>query len=169
MTKSSAIAPTPDDPHRDARWNIVYCDTFDRECPPSVEVEGRGLVPGLIELWARFLFETVQTVSSNRNGTVAQLPSRGFSEFALSVDGVACGVSLRGSLVGAHRLKNWVFAAAADDAAGILDRADLRVLRAVAEAHAASGSLDDAALVVLDAAESARDIDDLLHRVAKLR
>ena len=42
-----------DDPARETEWEVWYLDTFDRECPPSVDVRGRGLVRGLIELWAR--------------------------------------------------------------------------------------------------------------------
>jgi hypothetical protein len=44
----------------EAEREVWYQDTFDRECPPSVDVRGRGLVEGLTELWARHLFETVR-------------------------------------------------------------------------------------------------------------
>ena len=56
----------------EAEWEVWYQDTFDRECPRQVEVAGRGLVEGLIQLWARHLFETVQADGQ-----------RGFSRFNL--------------------------------------------------------------------------------------
>jgi len=47
------------DPDPEAEWQVWYRDTFDRECPPSVDVSGFGLAKGLTELWARHLFEAV--------------------------------------------------------------------------------------------------------------
>jgi hypothetical protein len=47
-------------PAPEAEWELWYRDTFDIECPPNVDVCGRGLVKGLMELWARYLFETVR-------------------------------------------------------------------------------------------------------------
>jgi len=35
MAKPSAIEPAADDPRPEVRWEIVSCDTFDRECSPS--------------------------------------------------------------------------------------------------------------------------------------
>ena len=38
------------DPAPEAEWELWYRDTFDMECPPSVDVSGRGLAKGLMEL-----------------------------------------------------------------------------------------------------------------------
>ena len=57
---------SPPDPAPEAEWQVWYQDTFDRECPPSVDVRGRGLVSGLTELWARHLFETVRPGGDRR-------------------------------------------------------------------------------------------------------
>ena len=99
--KQSELSPAPDDPQPTLRWKIYYDDRFDRDMPATVEVEGVGLVPALAELWARFLFETVQTASSWRDGKVEEIPDRGFSEFTLTGDQLR--VALHGSLAGAFR------------------------------------------------------------------
>ena len=152
------------DPQPALRWVVVYNDTFDRETPTSVEAEGVGLVPALVELWKRFLFETVQSASSNREGSLESIPSRGFSEFTLIATAGGLHLQLAGSLVGAHRLKTWMFAQQ-----GSVGTADVVLLRDLAETHASSGSIEDAALAVLDAAEAAANRADFEGRLAQLR
>ena len=155
MAKPSTLAPAKDDPRPNARWEVIYRDMFDRSDPARAEVTGRGLVPGLIELWARFLFETVQSGSS-----------RGFSEFTLTIEGVT--IDITGSLVGGQQLQRWAFPNKSSYG-GVLDGADLGVLRALAETHAASGSLEQASLALLDAAEAAGDAAAFLVRLGELR
>lgn len=166
MPRQSELVVAADDPRPALRWEVIYSDRFDREMPPSVEVEGRGLVPGLAELWARFLFETVQVASFHRDGAVEEIPSRGFSEFWLSGKGLR--VEIDGSLVGAHRLKQWVFEAP-DPTIGIVANANAKRLRSLAETHARASSIESAGLAILDAAESAVDSSVLEHQIEVLR
>ena len=122
--KQSALVVPADDPQPSAAWKIQYDDTFDRETPSSVEVAGKGLYPGLVELWARFLFETVQGGSM-----------RGFSEFSLWIPQLI--VRVDGDMTVAHKMKQWVFGSATTSMHGVLDevrRHDL--LDAIARCHA---------------------------------
>ena len=105
------------------RWQLWYRDTFDRECPPQVDAQGQGLLNGLVELWARHLFETVRL----RGGL-------GFSRFHLqwAPDGRA---EIVGDLEGAQRLRKWVFGDQEHTRKGYVDAADQRLLKRVATTH----------------------------------
>jgi hypothetical protein len=166
VPKQSALLPAADDPRPALRWKVLYDDRFDREAPVSTEVEGRGLVPGLAELWARFLFETVQTASSHRDGGVEEIPSRGFSEFRLIADDIH--LEIDGSLAGATRLKHWMFPTP-NRYLGIVEGAESQLLRELAETHARAGSIEDAALAILDAAEAAADRAAFVVALGELR
>jgi hypothetical protein len=166
VAKQTSLAPALDDPQPALRWQVIYTDRFDREMPPSVEVEGQGLVVGLAELWARFLLETVQLASAHRDGKLEEQPSRGFSEFQLAAAGLR--VDLDGSLLGAHRLKRWMFAQATTTS-GIVEGANANLLRLLADTHARAGAVDTAALAILDAAEAAVDEPDFALRLGQLR
>jgi hypothetical protein len=96
---------------------------FDRECPPSVDVSGRGLVHGLTELWARYLFETVRPDGSE-----------GFSRFRLWWG--RGQVLVEGDLHGAARVRAWVFGGKSRADTGYVAAADARLLRKIALAHA---------------------------------
>ena len=111
------------DPAADVEWEVWYRDTFDRECPPSVDVRGRGLVAGLMELWARHLFETVRPDGG-----------RGFSRFHLRSPGRS--VEIDGDRAGATRLRGWVFGSKRTSRKGYVQEGDARLLRQVAVAHA---------------------------------
>ncbi len=82
-----------------AEWQIWYQDTFDRECPRQVEISGRGLVEGLIELWTRHLYETVQA-----NG------QKSFSRFNLWWQQEHKSIKVVGEWDGAIRLREWIYA-----------------------------------------------------------
>ena len=82
----------------DAEWEIWYQDTFDRECPRQVEIIGQGLVEGLIGLWTRHLYETVQA-----NG------QRGFSRFNLWWKQESKSIEVVGEWEGVVRLRGWVY------------------------------------------------------------
>lgn len=166
MAKVSALVPAADDPQPTLQWELIYSDRFDRESPASVEVEGRGLVPGLAELWARFLFETVQVATGHRDGVIEDIPSRGFSEFMLS--GAGLTIDIQGSLAGAFRLKQWMFPQP-NVYLGVVEGAETQLLRALAETHARAGSIEDAALAILDAAEAATDEADFVKQLRLLR
>jgi hypothetical protein len=97
MPRKSFIAAPPDDPSPTCHWEIIHGDTFDRDEPARAEVEGTGVIPGLMELWASFLFETVHFGSrSLGNGQVEPVALKGFSSFHLWFDGGTEGVWLDG-------------------------------------------------------------------------
>ena len=111
------------DPAPEAEWKVWYRDTFDRECPPQVDVSGRGLVKGLMELWARHLFETVRP----NGGT-------GFSRFHLRWE---CGtVDIRGDQEGATRLRGWVFGTKVHSRKGYVGEGHTQLLAKIAISHA---------------------------------
>ena len=144
------------DPVPEAEWGVWYRDTFDRECPPSVDVRGRGLVSGLVELWARHLFETVRPGGA-----------QGFSRFHLRW-GQAMFVRVEGSWAGATRLREWVFGAKAHTRRGYVKAGDARLLVKVAVTHARLIVGDQAADQILEAAADAQDRPDFERRLAAL-
>ncbi len=111
------------DPLPDAAWQVWYRDTFDREMPPSIDISGRGLVKGLMELWARYLFETVR-----------QDGGKGFSRFHLMWAGRQ--VVIDGDWQGAIRLREWVFGKKEHISRGYVAEADASLLRRIAVNHA---------------------------------
>lgn len=111
------------DPDPEAEWEIWYRDTFDRESPPSVDARGRGLVEGLMELWARHLFETVRPGGG-----------KGFSRFHLRYK--EAGIHIVGSWEGAVHLRLWVYGDEAHTQAGYVAAADPDLLRRIAVTHA---------------------------------
>lgn len=82
----------------DAEWEVWYQDTFDRECPRQVVIFGQGLVEGLIELWSRHLYETVQA-----NG------QKNFSRFNLWWKQENKSIEVVGEWEGVVRLRGWVY------------------------------------------------------------
>jgi len=104
-------------------WAIWYQDTFDQDSPPSVEVRGEGLVNGLVELWARYLFETVQADGQ-----------RGFSHFHLRWE--QAKIDIQGDWQGARRLRWWMFGEKTESFSGYVQEADTELLNQVAHTHA---------------------------------
>lgn len=102
------------------RWSLFYQDTFDRDSSPSLEVEGCGLVPGLMELWVRYLGEELG----------------GFSAFNLALE--TTGVRIQGPRPVMERLKHWVLEGRPLDN-GHLKAADLEFTRQLALGHARLG------------------------------
>jgi len=90
--RQTTIARSQDSAH----WRLIYTDIFDREMPPQVEAEGHGLEAGLMQLWTRFLSETVRPEGFE-----------GFARFHLASDGPS--VSIRGDWEGAKRLRRWIY------------------------------------------------------------
>ncbi len=120
--KQTTLRAAADDPQPTLTWEVVYTDTFDRRAPPSIDVAGAGLVPGLVELWARYLFESVKA------------SGRGFSRFCLATS-ARSQISIDGDFNVARRLKSWVFGDATSSMGGVLDEANLDRLMAIARAH----------------------------------
>jgi hypothetical protein len=81
-----------------AVWEVWYQDMFDRETPRQVEVTGQLLVEGLVELWARHLFGTVQ-----KDG------KKGFCRFNLWWIPEGKSIEVVGDWEGQVRLRKWVY------------------------------------------------------------
>jgi hypothetical protein len=137
--RTLVMPETPDS----GEWEVWYRDTFDRECPPRLEVRGQGLVEGLVELWARYLFESID----------------GFSQFSLRWKGQAW-IEIAGDVTGARRLRQWVFGSKEHAERGYVTEADPQVLRVVAAAHATLALAGQTSEAILSAAASAADRDE---------
>lgn len=106
-------------PASEAEWEIWYQDLFDRESPRLVEISGRGLVNGLIELWRRHLFESVQEDGG-----------KGFSRFNLWWKQMGRSIEVNGAWQGQMQLREWVFAGKGYGKLG-----NQSVLEKIAKAH----------------------------------
>jgi hypothetical protein len=133
------------------QYNTVY--QFDLECPPSVDIRGHGLVKGLVELWARHLFETVRP-----NG------NRGFSRFHLHWEGRRA-IAIEGDWQGATRLRQWVFGWKTHGRKGYVNEGDTRLLKKIAVTHARLILADQPDEQILAAAASAVDRKDFEARL----
>ncbi len=136
MPRASSLVPDADDPAADLTWAISARDTFDRESPTSAELTGRGVIPGLMELWAKFLFETVQLSQRHHgDGVRTQEASRGFTEFWLQFDGQGAD-HIDGDFACAGRIRHWIYGATRHTMRRAIDEADQELLRTIALAHA---------------------------------
>jgi hypothetical protein len=145
------------DPAPQAEWEVWYRDTFDRECPPSIDARGRGLVRGLTELWARHLFETVRPGGG-----------RGFSRFHLLWK-PARAVAIDGDWRGATRLRSWIFGEKEHTRRGYVAEGDARLLSQVAGAHATLLLAERSGAEILAAATAARDRGDFERWLTSIR
>ena len=148
-----------DDPAPEAEWEVWYRDIFDRECPPSVDVGGRGLVRGLMELWARYLFETVRPGGSE-----------GFSRFHLRCERTHVGIE--GDWEGATRLREWVFGTKEHGRKGYVAEGDARLLEIIAATHAnlvMTNQRSDQILAVAAASVDRQDFEARLLGLAQRR
>ena len=143
----------------DARWKIWFQDNFDLECPRQVELVGHGLVKGLMELWVRHLFESVQ-------------PDRvwGFSHFNLWWDQEARSLEIVGEEVGQVRLRKWIFGDKQFSSKNLLQTADKNLLGAVARAHyelVIANQTSEAILAVAKTANSRKDFEEKMLRLVE--
>jgi hypothetical protein len=145
------------DPAPDAEWEIWYEDTFDRECPRQVEVAGLGLAKGLMELWARHLFETVQP-----NG------QKGFSRFNLWRKQKEQSIEIVGTWAGSTRLREWVFGDRRRAREGYVKDGDEDLLAKLAVTHTNLILAGRTSEVVLDAAGASVDQEDFEARLNAL-
>jgi hypothetical protein len=144
------------DPASEAEWEVWYRDTFDRECPPSVDVRGRGLVEGLTALWAHHLFETVRPGGGE-----------GFSHFHLRWE-AGRFVRIEGDRAGATRLRAWVYGRKEHTRRGYVAAGDARLLRQSATVHALLLLAGRSSAEVLAAAAEAADRRDFDRRLQAL-
>ncbi len=107
-----------------AEWNFWYQDNFDLECPRQLDNSGRGLIEGLIELWAHHLYETIQPTGF-----------LGFDRYNLWWKQRKCSIEIIGEITGQVKLRQWVYGDRRSSAAGCMEIADKDLLRILAEAH----------------------------------
>jgi hypothetical protein len=141
----------------EAEWEVWYQDTFDRECPRQVEVAGRGLVEGLIQLWARHLFETVQADGQ-----------RGFSRFNLWWKQERRSVVVVGEWEGQARLRRWVYGDERWTREGYIDEGDRDLLGQVASSHARRLLVGESSDAILEVAKASATRDDFVEHLLNL-
>ena len=144
----------------EAKWQVWYQDVFDRECPRSVEIAGRGLVKGLTELWARHLFETVQASGQ-----------KGFSRFNLWWEEQEQSIAVVGDWTGHIRLRKWVFGSKRQARKGYVRDGDEKLLARVAATHAnliLAGQTSEAILAAAEASSSRKDFEARLSSLESL-
>lgn len=146
------------DPAPEAAWEIWYQDTFDLECPRQVDVAGVGLVNGLIELWARHLFETVQVDGQE-----------GFSRFNLWWKQKGRSIKVVGEWGGLTRLRGWIFWDKRQTYEGYVQEGDQGLLRKVAAAHASLVLAGQTSEAILVAAKMSTDRKDFETRLSNLQ
>jgi len=138
------------DPAPKADWEVWYRDTFDRECPPKVDAYGNGLVKGLMELWARHLFEGLN----------------GFSRFDLFWKQEKKWIEICGNGKGAARLRTWMFGAKETADRGYVEEADIELLEKTAIAHAKLILMNKTSDFILGLAATAADRQDFETQVS---
>lgn len=143
--------------YSDEEWEVWYVDTFDRDFPPRREVGGQGLVNGLVELWARHMFEHVQPDGK-----------RGFSSFHLKWR--QGRVMIQGDMSGARRLREWLFGEKTTTYTSSIEEADPQLLGKLATAHARLIERQEKAERILEVALAAEDkldfsaqLDEVIH------
>ncbi|MFL7791076.1 MAG: hypothetical protein AB8I69_02970 [Anaerolineae bacterium] len=142
------------DPDPEAEWQVWYEDTFDRECPRQVEIAGRGLANGLIELWTRHLFETVQADGQE-----------GFSRFNLWWKQKEQSITIIGKWEGSIRVRKWIFGDNRQTYAEYTHEGDKELLMTLAVTHGnlvLDGRTSEAILAEAKAASSRKDFETRL-------
>ena len=145
------------DPAPEAEWQIWYQDMFDRECPRQVEVSGQGLVSGLIELWAHYLFETVQPDGRE-----------GFSRFNLWWKQRGRSVEIIGGKAGLARLKGWAFGDQQRTNKSTIQGGNRKLLKKVAVTHSHLVLTDQTSEAILATAEAAANQKDFERQLENL-
>jgi hypothetical protein len=144
----------------DANWQIWYQDTFDRDCPRRIEVEGEGLLVGLIALWKRHLFETVQEA-----GWV------GFSHFDLWWEQEKTSIRVVGNWDGQVQLRRWVYPKGVEPKREPYEeRADEGLLRSIAKVHRIKilhGETSEAIVKLASETERCDDFKNLLKHLLR--
>lgn len=134
-------------------WTVWYRDTFDHEAPARIDVSGKGLTQGLAELWARYLFETVQASGQ-----------QGFSRFHLEWGGHGF-IQIEGDWQGAKRLRFWLFGNKHHSYTGYVKEADPALLEHLANSHIRLIGNPQATHHILSIAAIARDAEDFASRL----
>lgn len=147
----------PENAESESEWKVMYQDNFDRECPRQVEAAGQGLVEGLIELWARHLYETVQA-----NG------QPGFSHFNLWWTQKGISVEVLGEWDGQVRLRGWVYRNMRQANKGYLEQADKDLLESIAECHKDHILRGETSEAILAAAKASGSRESFIQQLLNL-
>ncbi len=106
------------------QWEIWYQDNFDLSTSRQKVAVGNGLIQGLIELWARHLYETIQPEGD-----------LGFSKFNLWWIQRKISIDIVGDIDGQKKLRDWLFGERRWDTLGYKGIVDKDLLRIIAETH----------------------------------
>jgi hypothetical protein len=140
--------------HSEIAWEVWYGDTFDLESLPSCEVRGKGIVQGLMELWARHLFETVRSDGS-----------RGFSVFHLRTDRQ---IDIEGPWEGAVKLRRFLFGNEESSYRGYIQESNKPLLKKTATLHARLLECGQSSEAILRAANDSSDQESFEKKLALL-
>lgn len=128
----------------EATWKLWYQDSFDRECPRQVELEGVGLPAGLYQLWAHHLRESIL-----ENG------GEGFSHFDLWWEQEKTSIRIAGNREGQVKLRNWIYK----------EKADEGLLMKIATSHQNLVHGGETCEQILEVAAAADNFDDFLEQL----
>jgi hypothetical protein len=142
----------------EAEWEIWYQDTFDRDTPRNKEITGQGLLEGLIELWARHLFETVKS-----DGKM------GFSRFNLWLKQERRSIEIAGDMMAQSRLRRWVCGSNRNTTQGYKEVADLALLSLIAEKHLDLFLQGDTNEKILSIVNSSKNRDDFSNQLSTVK
>jgi hypothetical protein len=140
-----------------AEWDLWYQDTLDPECPRQVELTGRGLVQGLMALWVRHLFETVQS-----DGEL------GFSRFNLWWRQASRSIEITDDKVGAKQLRQWVYGTQQHANRNYVKVGDEELLQLVALTHCKLVLSAQTSEIILNAAKESKSHLDFVSKLMKL-
>ena len=139
------------------KWQLWYQDVFDEGCPRQIEEEGFDLIEGLIALWQHHLTESVSMDGSQT-----------FSQYNLWLVDQAVTIDLNPLKPGILKIKKWFTRKRRVGSCFINDVNPTRLLNFLAKAHFSlwKAGLDESQ--ILEAAESAKDIDEFMEALTEL-
>lgn len=140
-----------------ADWEIWYQDNFEIPGHRKMELAGCGLVNGLVELWARHLYETVQ-----RNGAF------GFSRFNLWWRQQKTSIVIIGEVAGQVKIRNLVFGQRRLHSSSFLDIADTGLLELISEIHAKLVMRGQTCEEIILIARQINNREDFIEQINKL-
>ncbi len=146
------------EPGTDIEWDVWYEDLFDRDCDPRIDVRGKGLVKGLMELWARYMFEAVGSKGE-----------RGFSRFHLTYNKEPGSIQINDNKEGAKTLRTWLFNNKRHCERGYVGEADSELLKIIALTHAKIAGSENASGQIFHIATISKTRDAFIHGLEELQ
>ena len=139
------------------KWQLWHQDTFDRETPRRIDASGDDLLAGLVQLWARHLFESVQT-----NG------NKGFSRFNLWLLKERQRIEVNGNREGQVRIRAWVYGEKKRSIQGYVQEGDIARLTLIAAAHRNLLSQGKNCSDIIEAAAASNQLEVFERKIAYL-